>query len=121
MLRDTIGCRKALTSLTRWRGWCARTQDIFRDFYLSKHNGRRLHWQNSLANCVLRAQFDKGPKELSVSLFQTVVLMLFNNTDRLTLADISDATKIEDKELRRTLQSLACGKVRFKPLQHRKS
>jgi cullin-4 len=23
-------------------------QDIFREFYLSKHSGRRLNWQNSL-------------------------------------------------------------------------
>eukprot|EP00241_Pyramimonas_parkeae_P003213 CAMPEP_0114239402 /NCGR_PEP_ID=MMETSP0058-20121206/8441_1 /TAXON_ID=36894 /ORGANISM="Pyramimonas parkeae, CCMP726" /LENGTH=764 /DNA_ID=CAMNT_0001351581 /DNA_START=97 /DNA_END=2391 /DNA_ORIENTATION=+ len=87
-------------------------QDIFRDFYLSKHSGRRLMWQNSLAQCVLRARFDKGAKELSVSLFQTVVLMLFNDHDHLSFTDISEATKIEDKELRRTLQSLACAKVR---------
>ena len=38
--------------------------------------------------------------------------MLFNDTDSLPLADIAEATGLEDKELRRTLQSLACGKVR---------
>lgn len=43
---------------------------------------------------------------------QTVVLMLFNDAERLSFQDIKDATGIEDKELRRTLQSLACGKVR---------
>lgn len=69
-------------------------------------------WQNSLGHCVLKAEFPKGRKELAVSLFQTVVLMLFNDTQRLSLQDIKDATGIEDKELRRTLQSLACGKVR---------
>ncbi|KAK3278080.1 Cullin-4 [Cymbomonas tetramitiformis] len=70
-------------------------QEIFKEFYLSKHQGRRLMWQNSLGHCVLKARFKKGPKELSVSLFQ-----------------ISDATAIEEKELKRTLQSLACAKVR---------
>ena len=40
------------------------------DFYLSKHSGRRLVWHNSLGHCVLKAQFPKGTKELSVSLFQ---------------------------------------------------
>ncbi|PWA35741.1 cullin4 [Artemisia annua] len=87
-------------------------QDIFKEFYLSKYSGRRLMWQNSLGHCVLKAEFPKGKKELAVSLFQTVVLMLFNDAQKLSLQDIRDATSIEDKELRRTLQSLACGKVR---------
>ncbi|KAH7568571.1 hypothetical protein JRO89_XS06G0016500 [Xanthoceras sorbifolium] len=87
-------------------------QDIFKEFYLSKYSGRRLMWQNSLGHCVLKAEFPKGKKELAVSLFQTVVLMLFNDAQNLSFQDVKDATGIEDKELRRTLQSLACGKVR---------
>lgn len=38
--------------------------------------------------------------------------MLFNDAEKLSFQDIKDSTAIEDKELRRTLQSLACGKVR---------
>lgn len=38
--------------------------------------------------------------------------MLFNDAENLSFQDIKDSTGIEDKELRRTLQSLACGKVR---------
>ncbi|KAK9093469.1 hypothetical protein Syun_028380 [Stephania yunnanensis] len=87
-------------------------QDIFKEFYLSKYSGRRLMWQNSLGHCVLKAVFPKGKKELAVSLFQTVVLMLFNDIQKLSFQDIRDSSGIEDKELRRTLQSLACGKVR---------
>ncbi|KAK4770839.1 hypothetical protein SAY87_031371 [Trapa incisa] len=52
----------------------------------------------------------KLPHELNV--YQTVVLMLFNDAQRLSFQDVKDSTGIEDKELRRTLQSLACGKVR---------
>lgn len=51
-------------------------------------------------------------KELQVSLFQTLVLLLFNATDELSLEEIKTGTGIEDAELRRTLQSLACGKAR---------
>jgi len=47
-----------------------------------------------------------------VSLFQAVALMLFNDAERMTFEEMRAATGIEDKELRRTLQSLACGKVR---------
>ncbi|KAK4710812.1 hypothetical protein R3W88_005325 [Solanum pinnatisectum] len=87
-------------------------QDIFKEFYLSKYSGRRLMWQNSLGHCVLKAEFPKGKKELAVSLFQAVVLMLFNDAEKLSFLDMREATRIEDKEIRRTLQSLACGKVR---------
>ena len=45
-------------------------QGVFKDFYLSKHSGRRLVWHNSLGTCVVKAYFPKGTKELSVSLFQ---------------------------------------------------
>ncbi|CAN4082018.1 unnamed protein product [Withania somnifera] len=87
-------------------------QDIFKEFYLSKYSGRRLMWHNSLGHCVLKAEFPKGKKELAVSLFQTVVLTLFNDAEKLSFQDMREATRIEDTELRRTLQSLACGKVR---------
>ncbi|XP_060516323.1 cullin-4B [Cylas formicarius] len=87
-------------------------QDIFRDFYLSKHSGRKLQWQPTLGHCVLKSRFKTGPKELVVSLFQTLVILLFNNYDELSFDYIKEVTNIEDGELRRTLQSLACGKAR---------
>ena len=48
---------------------------MFKDFYLSKHSGRRLVWHNSLGTCVVKAFFPKGTKELSVSLFQVWSLL----------------------------------------------
>ncbi|KAF9798905.1 hypothetical protein SFRURICE_007311 [Spodoptera frugiperda] len=53
-----------------------------------------------------------GNKELQVSLFQALCLLLFNDGDNLSFEDIKAATNIEEGELRRTLQSLACGKAR---------
>lgn len=38
--------------------------------------------------------------------------MLFNDATEMSYSDIKAATGIEDRELRRTLQSLACGKLR---------
>lgn len=87
-------------------------QIIFNKFYLGKHGGRKLQWQPTLGHCMLKAVFDAGPKNLMVSLFQSLVLLLFNDTDTLSLEEIRLATNIEDGELRRTLQSLACGKAR---------
>uniref|UniRef100_A0AAY4EUY0 Cullin family profile domain-containing protein n=1 Tax=Denticeps clupeoides TaxID=299321 RepID=A0AAY4EUY0_9TELE len=53
-----------------------------------------------------------GEKELQVSLFQTLVLLMFNEGEEFTVEEIRSATGIEEGELRRTLQSLACGKAR---------
>ncbi|XP_075691876.1 cullin-4B isoform X3 [Rhinoderma darwinii] len=87
-------------------------QEIFKTFYLGKHSGRKLQWQSTLGQCVLKAEFIEGRKELQVSLFQTLVLLMFNEGEEFSFEDIRQATGIEDSELRRTLQSLACGRAR---------
>ncbi|KAG0300704.1 Cullin-4, partial [Dissophora globulifera] len=89
-------------------------QEVFKEFYLSKHKGRRLMWQNSLGHSVVKAHFPSGTKELQLSLFQAIILLLFNDVgeSRLSYKDIKQLSKIEAKELSRTLQSLACGKYR---------
>lgn len=88
-------------------------QVTFKRFYLDKHSGRKLQWQNTLGHCVLRSTFtEDNVKDLQVSLFQALVLFMFNDNDTVAFEDIRTETGIEDSELRRTLQSLACGKAR---------
>lgn len=91
----------------------SKAQESFKAFYQSKHSGRLLKWQNSRGHCVVKADFPKGRKEVSLSLVQTAVLLLFNDSERLSAKEIGDATGIESKELTRTLQSLALSKVRL--------
>jgi cullin-4 len=67
--------------------------ETFKKFYLEKHSSRRLTWQHFLGTCVLKAQFPKGgKKELSVSLFQSLVLLLFNEAETLTYGAIKEKT-----------------------------
>lgn len=87
-------------------------QNTFNKFYLAKHSGRKLQWQPTLGHCVLKAVFELGPKELQVSLFQALVLFLFNDNDTLSFDEIKTLSNIEVEELKRILQSLACGKAR---------
>ncbi|CAA0834686.1 Cullin-3A [Striga hermonthica] len=85
--------------------------DRFRSYYLGTHTGRRLSWQTNMGTADLRATFGNGHKyELNVSTYQMCVLMLFNNTDRLTYREIEQATEITASDLKRCLQSLACVK-----------
>lgn len=96
----------------------ARQIEKYDRHYKHKHSGRRLIWKPSLAHSVMKASFKKGAKELVLSGFQAIVLLLFNqilDTDaqHLSYADIQTATGLIDAELKRTLQSLACGKHRI--------
>ena len=102
----------------------------FLTYYHQKFQGRKLDWDHSLGTATLKARFKAGEKELSVSLYQAVILLLFNDSDSLSYADIKEQTRLgksgyltrtcvtltqgpaDDAELQRTLQSLACGKKR---------
>ena len=64
------------------------------EHYKSKHSGRILDWIHSLGTAILRAQFKAGTKELSVSLYQAVVLLLFNETTEIPFGDIKEQTNI---------------------------
>ncbi|EXJ76725.1 uncharacterized protein A1O5_01233 [Cladophialophora psammophila CBS 110553] len=91
----------------------AKVLSDFEAHYKAKHSGRKLTWKHSLAHCQLRAKFPKGNKELMVSGFQAVVLLLFNDIPadkHLTYNEIKAASGLVDVELKRTLQSLACAK-----------
>jgi cullin-4 len=84
--------------------------------YKHKHTGRRLTWKHALAHSIVKAQFNRGTKELVVSGFQAIVLVLFNSIGpdgNLSYEDIQKATGLVDAELQRTLQSLACAKFRI--------
>lgn len=85
------------------------SRDRFNVFYNAKYQGRRLMWAHALERCILASHFPKGKKELEVSLYQALVLIGFNKLPRLTFREIHQLTAIEDGELRRTMQSLACG------------
>ncbi|KAL1889358.1 hypothetical protein Cpir12675_005821 [Ceratocystis pirilliformis] len=95
----------------------AQALGIFETYYKGKHTGRILTWKHSLANCVVKARFPKGIKELNVSLVQASILLLFNEVPDgqdgfITYSRIAEESKLDEAELKRTLQSLACGKFR---------
>lgn len=64
------------------------------EHYKSKHSGRILDWIHSLGTAILRARFKAGTKELSVSLYQAVVLLLFNENTEIPFVDIKEQTNI---------------------------
>jgi cullin 3 len=92
--------------------------DRYTKFYLEKHTGRKLSWQTSAGAAELKATFGSGPDnyqrhELCVSTYQMCILLLFNETDTLTLGQIRTKTHVPDLELRRHLISLCTPKHRI--------
>ncbi|EGC30785.1 hypothetical protein DICPUDRAFT_157447 [Dictyostelium purpureum] len=85
-------------------------QEVFNRFYLSKHSGKTLKWQNALSYCVLKAHFPSAKKEISVSLFQTIILYLFNDYDEISFKDIQVNTGLPVDELKKNLLSLSSSK-----------
>ncbi|KXL43500.1 MAG: hypothetical protein FE78DRAFT_92575 [Acidomyces sp. 'richmondensis'] len=89
--------------------------DDFELHYKSKHSGRKLDWKHALAHCQMRASFPLGDKELVVSSFQAIVLLLFNGLDldeHVPYSHILSETGLPEAEVKRTLQSLACARLR---------
>ncbi len=110
--------------------------ETFKRFYLSKHSGRQLTLQPSLGSADLNAIFfgrsgkvselndelDVGQSIatssssstrkhiLQVSTYQMVVLMLFSTKEKWTFEEMKQETDIPDKDLIRTIQSLAMAK-----------
>jgi len=88
-------------------------QTAFQNFYLQKYSGRRLVWQYSQTQCTLKAMFPKGVKDLSSSLFQTLVLLSFNEGETKSFEELLSITGLDPLELKRTLASLVNPKVRL--------
>jgi cullin-4 len=57
------------------------TLERFEQGYKERHRGRSLFWKHSLSYCSLKAVFPRAQKELFVSGFQAIVLLLFSTTD----------------------------------------
>ncbi|KAJ3302198.1 Cullin-4 [Kappamyces sp. JEL0829] len=92
---------------------------LIKDFYTSKYNGRRITWAMSLGHCQVSYKHPKGAKDLIVSLYQTITLLLFNTRESMTTAEVQRLTGLDKSDVDRTLLSLSLGKVKiFKKNPH---
>ncbi|KAF1317887.1 Cullin family protein, partial [Globisporangium splendens] len=91
----------------------------FETFYCARHNGRKLTWMPNMGSVDVRATFLGGVEdgtqrhELSVSTYQAVILMLFNQRQSWRFHDIAEWTRIETNDLKRHLISLCTPKYKI--------
>lgn len=94
----------------------ATAASAFEAHYLGRHGGRRLAWRHALSTAVVRARFDRGAKDLVVSLAQAAVLLLFNEAPdgaSLSVADIAAGAGLAAGDARRVLASLSAGRAKI--------
>lgn len=86
------------------------SKKAFADFYLSRHNGRKILWNPNMGTADVKVRFKKRVHEVNMPTFAMVILMLFNDLasdESLSYEEIRDATAIPENELKRNLQSIA--------------
>ncbi|TIB95913.1 Cullin-domain-containing protein [Wallemia mellicola] len=93
-----------------------RLQQQYERFYLQRHSGRRMLWQVTQGSVDLKVEFQNRKYEINVSTLAAIILLLFENVDDeewVSYQDIMNATNIAEGELKRNLQTLACGKYKL--------
>lgn len=86
--------------------------EVFKKFYLSNHNGRRLTWQTNMGTADLKAFFGSRKHELNVSTYQMVILLLFNTSSQITFKELKETSGIPVPELKRNLMALCMAKYK---------
>lgn len=91
--------------------------ELFEEFYLGEHSGRKLTWVTNCGSVELRATLSEDLRhELCVSTYQMCILVLFNTHHPdagLPFEEIARATQIPKSELKRHLISICTPKHRI--------
>jgi cullin 3 len=85
----------------------------FQAFYNSKHTGRKLTFINSLGTADLICAFPSCKREINVSTFAMVLLLIFNERSSYSYEELAAETGIGPKDLLATLASLYIGKYKI--------
>ncbi|EEB09154.2 Cullin 3 [Schizosaccharomyces japonicus yFS275] len=91
-------------------------KDVFTSFYLSKHSGRQLAWYPTMGTADVRVAFKNRKHDLNVSTVALMILLHFEDveaTEPILYETLRDRIQIEESDLKRNLQSLACAKYKI--------
>lgn len=87
----------------------------FTDFYMHNHSGRILTWKLNFGNADITGFFSERNYEFTVSGYQMVVLLLFNEYDKLSVNQIKTLSGImPEYEFKRHVLSLIKVKILLK-------
>ncbi|KAI9122997.1 hypothetical protein K1719_005886 [Acacia pycnantha] len=90
-----------------------RCVEVFKDFYQTKTEHRKLTWIYSLGTCYISGKFEPKTMELIVTTYQASALLLFNSSDRLSYSEIMTLLNLSNDDVTRVLHSLSCAKYKI--------
>jgi len=90
---------------------------MFETFYNNLHSGRKLNWLQHLSNGEIKLTYLKKQYIVTCTTYQMAVLLLFNENDSLSYEEISAIGQLDEKELKRTLQSVVDVKLLNKQVE----
>ncbi|CAI2383746.1 unnamed protein product [Moneuplotes crassus] len=82
-------------------------------FYKEKNGGRNLKWLYGSCNAVINTLLFNKTYTLTVTCYQAVILCLFNEHERLTVAQVKEMSCLPEEELVRQLKQLCNPKMRL--------
>lgn len=88
-----------------------KARNAFERYYMTKHTGRKLTWLYHMGDVTMRCTYQKSGKPIFYDVtgptYCMIVLMLFNEHDRLTCDQIVQLTNIPMEKVQQTLLSIA--------------
>lgn len=121
---DTRGCDFAVQTLTSgfWPTYKAEEMKLplgmaehvqsFEAYYATKTNNRRLAWVHKMGVVTIQGNFLKRRCDLVVSAIQATVLVLFNDSEEISIDSIIKMTGLEAEVIKGQLKSLASGQFK---------
>ncbi|OQR86063.1 Cullin family protein [Achlya hypogyna] len=77
---------------------CQYQVDLFTSFYVGQSTGRRLHWVHALSHGLLRLSLGGRTYEIHASLYQMLLLLLFNDQTTRSVAELRQLTGVPSAE-----------------------
>jgi len=85
----------------------ARSIELYKEYYHNKHEGKRKPtWMYSLGTCNVMVNFEQKPIELKVSTYQAAVILLLDESGRLSYEQIKSQLNLGDEDIASVLHSL---------------
>lgn len=87
--------------------------EAFKEFYEGETKHRKLTWVYTQGTCVLKGNFKPRSIEMVLSTLQAAALLLFNEADELSYAEVQQRLNLPEEDVSRLLHSLSCAKYKI--------
>ena len=88
--------------------------ELYKWLYSTKYHHHKLTWLYILGiNCKIIGMFDSKPLEITVSINQGFMFLLFNGSERSTYVDIVSQFNMWEEDVLILMHSIVCGKYKI--------